>query len=134
MPRGFLKRVAGMDPNKHKSRRRLRRRRHLRKQLFGTSERPRLTVTRSLRNIYVQIVDDDRGVTLCSASTRAPEVRDQVGNDAGNVKGATVVGEFVAKRAKELGIGKLAFDRNGYRYHGRVAALATALRKEGIEV
>ena len=123
-----------MDRHKRFNKRRIRRKRHIRKSVMGTPERPRLTVTRSLKNIYCQVVDDLAGVTLCSASSRVPELRDQVGSDGGNRKGAEQVGAFLAGRLKELGIGKVAFDRNGYRYHGRVAALCDAVRKEGIQV
>ncbi|MEE8142725.1 MAG: 50S ribosomal protein L18 [Planctomycetota bacterium] len=123
-----------MDPHKRKAARRLRRRHRIRKRIFGTSERPRLTVTRSLRNIHCQIVDDSLGVTLASASSLTPELRQDLAGKAGGREGAARVGTLLAKRIQELGIGKLAFDRNGYRFHGRVAALAEALRKEGIEV
>ncbi len=123
-----------MDINKARAKRRLRRRRHIRKQIFGKPERPRLTVTRSHRHIHCQVIDDFKGATLFSASSLAKEIRDQVGTDGGNVKGATLVGTLIAQRAKQAGIQRLSFDRNGYRYHGRVAALAEAVRKEGIEV
>ncbi len=123
-----------MDQNKEKARRRLRRSRHIRKSIFGTSERPRLTVTRSLNHIYCQAVDDARGVTILSASSRAKEIRDEVGENAGNRKGAELVGRLLAQRAKDAGVRKMTLDRNGYKYHGRIAALTAAVRKEGIEV
>lgn len=123
-----------MDRNKVKAKRRVRRKRHVRKKIFGTSERPRLTVTRSHRNIHCQAIDDTRGITLASASSQAKDLRDGLGADAGNRKGAEKVGTAFAQKAKEAGIQRLAFDRNGYRYHGRIAALADAIRKEGIEV
>ena len=123
-----------MDPNKRKQKRRLRRKRHIRRKLRGTSERPRLSITRSLSNIYCQVIDDDRGVTLTSASSRCSEIAAAIGKNHGNRQGAEAVGNLLAGRVKELGIKKLACDRNGYSYHGRIAALADALRKEGIEV
>ncbi len=123
-----------MDPIKAKRARHLRRRRRIRKKIFGTAERPRLTVTRSLKQIRCQVIDDARGVTLASASSLTPEVRGNIGSKSGNREGATMVGALLAKRIEELGIRKLAFDRNGYRYHGRVASLVDALRKQGIEV
>ncbi|MEM7168282.1 MAG: 50S ribosomal protein L18 [Planctomycetota bacterium] len=123
-----------MDRNKKSTARRLRRRRHIRRTLAGTTDRPRLTVTRSLKHIYCQLIDDTKGVTIAAASSRSPEIRDSLGNKGGNREGAKLVGELVAKKAQELGIRKLAFDRNGYRYHGRVAAVAAAVREGGIEV
>lgn len=123
-----------MDRNKKSTARRLRRRRHIRKKLVGTPERPRLTVTRSLNHLYCQVIDDTKGVTLTSASTRSPELRDGLAGKSGNREGAKAVGELVAKKAQELGIRTLAFDRNGYRYHGRIAAVADAVREGGIEV
>lgn len=123
-----------MDLNKLKATRRRRRKFHIRKRLRGTTERPRLTVTRSLRHIYVQVIDDTRGATIASASSDHKDLRDQVGNDGGNKKGAVAVGAALAQKLKGMGVTKLCFDRNGYRYHGRVAALADAVRKEGIEV
>lgn len=123
-----------MDFNKLKATRRRRRKFHIRKRLIGSSERPRLTVTRSLRHIYAQVIDDSKGITLCAASSDHKATRDEVGKNGGNREGAVLVGSALAKRLKELGVTKVCFDRNGYRYHGRVAALADAVRKEGIEV
>jgi len=123
-----------MDANKRKHVRLLRRRRHIRKNLQGTAERPRLSVYRSLNQIYAQAIDDVRGVTLFSASSLSKEVRDAIGGAGGTKRGAESVGALIARKAKQAGVGKLAFDRNGRKYHGRVAALAEAIRKEGIEV
>ncbi len=117
-----------------KNARRLRRRRHIRKKLSGTASRPRLTVFRSAKHIYCQVIDDLNGVTLVSASSMSKGADDDVSKNAGNVGGATAVGVLLASRLKEKGISLLAFDRNGYRYHGRVQAVAEALRNEGIEV
>ena len=113
---------------------RLRRHRSLRHGLSGTAERPRLAVFRSIRNIYCQVIDDDRGATLCSASSldlvRAGSFE---AKQAGSLAGAVRVGEEIAKRAKEKGVSKVAFDRGGFRYHGRVKALADAARKGGLD-
>jgi large subunit ribosomal protein L18 len=79
-------------------------------------------------------VDDFTGVTLASASTMSRDVKEELTANSGNVQGATTIGEMLAARLKEQGISKLSFDRNGYKYHGRVQAIAEALRKEGIEV
>lgn len=117
-----------------KTARRLRRRRHIRKKLSGTASRPRLTVYRSAKHIYCQVIDDMEGVTITSASTMAKDAGDDVAKNSGNIKGATDVGLMLAGRLKDKGISLLAFDRNGYKYHGRIQAVAEALRKEGIEV
>jgi len=109
----------------------LRRKYHVRKKVFGTPERPRLSVFRSLRHIYAQIVDDTAGVTLVSASTKAKVVRDQLSKGRGK-KAAEAVGEALAKRAMGVGIKCVCFDRNRYKYHGRVKALAEAARKAGL--
>ena len=119
---------------KKKLARRKRRRQHIRKKLKGSATRPRLTVYRSARHIYCQAVDDFTGVTLASASTMSRDVKEELTANSGNVQGATTIGEMLAARLKEQGISKLSFDRNGYKYHGRVQAIAEALRKEGIEV
>src|SRR5215831_7329886 len=99
-----------MDPQKAKLKRRLRRRLHVRRTLTGTPERPRLTVFRSSKHIYAQLIDDLAGVTLASASSLAPDVRKDLPY-GGNVKAAKVVGEKLAAAAKEKGIAKAAFDR-----------------------
>ena len=119
---------------KKKLARRKRRRQHIRKKLKGSATRPRLTVYRSAKHIYCQAVDDFTGVTLASASTMSKDVREEMAASSGNVQGATTIGELIATRLKEQGITQLSFDRNGYKYHGRVQAIAEALRKEGIEV
>jgi large subunit ribosomal protein L18 len=109
----------------------LRRKYHVRKKVFGTPDRPRLSVFRSNRHIYAQIIDDVAGVTLVSVGSRAKGLRDQMPN-AGNKKAAAVVGEAVAKRALGVGIKCVCLDRNYYKYHGRVKALAEAARKAGL--
>jgi len=102
-----------------------------RRKVFGTAERPRLTVFRSSRHIYAQVIDDMAGVTLAAASTRSKGLRDQV-SCGGNRQAAELVGTAVAKAALGVGIQCVSFDRNGYRYHGRVKALADAARKAGL--
>ncbi len=108
---------------------RLRIHRRIRKKLSGTSERPRLAVFRSVAHIYAQVIDDTKGVTLASASTTEKGVVET----GGNVAAAKVIGQRVAQRAKEAGIGSVVFDRGGYQYHGRVKALADAAREAGLE-
>lgn len=114
--------------------RRARERRHLRvrKTVFGTPERPRLNVYRSLSHIYAQVIDDTQGVTLVSASTIDPEVRPQV-QGLTKTEQARLVGKKVAERALAKGIAQVVFDRGGYKYHGRVKALAEGSREGGLE-
>ncbi len=108
-----------------------RRKHHIRKKILGTSERPRLTVFRSNKHIYVQIIDDIAGATLVSTSSRAKNVRSSLSN-GGNTKAAQVIGEALAREALGVGIVNVCFDRNGYRFHGRVKALAESARKAGL--
>ncbi|HDZ22067.1 hypothetical protein LCGC14_0486450 [marine sediment metagenome] len=111
--------------------RRQRRRAHVRKKVFGTAERPRLSVFRSHKNIYAQIIDDSQGRTLVSACSQGKDAdTDAYG---GNKQAAVVVGKVLAARAVEAGIKKVVFDRNGYPYHGRVEQLANAAREGGLE-
>ena len=111
---------------------RLKRHWRLRKNINGTAERPRLNVFRSLNNIYAQVIDDQNGVTLVSASSLDKEIKGQTVS-GGNAEGAKLVGALVAKRAIEKGITTVVFDRGGYIYHGRVAALAEAAREAGLK-
>lgn len=104
----------------------------MRKKVTGTAERPRLNVFRSLNNIYAQIIDDTKGVTLVSASTLDKELKDENGR-GGNKESAKTVGTLVAKKAIEAGIKQVVFDRGGYIYHGRVKELADAAREAGLE-
>jgi len=109
-----------------------RERRHtrVRKKVQGTAERPRLCVFRSLNHIYAQVIDDSRGHTLASASTLDPEIK---GGDAkAKTAGAELVGSLVAKRALSQGVKQIVFDRGGYKYHGRVKALAEGARSQGL--
>ncbi|HEX6106975.1 MAG TPA: 50S ribosomal protein L18 [Gemmatimonadales bacterium] len=115
-----------------KTRSQLRRRRHLRvrRKVTGTAERPRLVVFRSLKHIYAQLVDDDRGVTLIGVSD-ASEGTETDG--AGKVARGKAVGKLIAGKAKAAGITRVVFDRAGYRYHGRVQAVADGAREGGLE-
>ncbi len=121
-----------MDHQKAKQVRQLRRRRHVRRKIVGTPERPRLTVFRSSKHIYAQLIDDLTGTTLGAASSNHPELRADLAY-GGNVKAATVVGKKLAEIAKGKGITKAAFDRGHYRYHGRIKALADAAREGGLQ-
>ena len=119
---------------KSKSTRLMRLVRHerIRQKVSGTSNRPRLALFRSLNHIYVQIIDDERGHTLVAASSLDPEVKaNNNGDNKGKVSGQ--VGALVARRAKESGISRVVFDTGGYKYHGRVKALAEAAREGGLE-
>ena len=112
--------------------RRRRRHRRVRGRVKGTAERPRLCVRRSLAHMYVQIIDDVAGRTVASCSTQTPAIREQAAY-GGNVKAAELVGAKIAELALAGGVAKVSFDRGGYRYHGRVKALAEAARKAGLE-
>ncbi len=111
---------------------RIRRHRRVRKEIVGTSERPRLNVFRSLQHIYAQVIDDSVGHTLVSASTLDGEIRDRC---AGLKKSeaAKIVGQVLAERALAGGVSQVVFDRGGYQYHGRVKALAEAAREAGLQ-
>ena len=109
-----------------------RRKVRVRKKVFGTADRPRLNVFRSARHIYVQVIDDDNGKTLASASTVAKSVRD--GLSGTKTERAEKIGALLASRCKEIGIDSVVFDRNGYKYHGRIKAVAEAARKAGLRV
>jgi large subunit ribosomal protein L18 len=112
-----------------KKAKRLRRKAHIRKRVIGTQERPRMTVYRSARYIYIQVIDDTSGHTLASASNRE-QALSQIKSTAG---GAGELGQVVGGRLKEKGVGKVVFDRNAYAYHGVVKAIAEGARKAGIE-
>ncbi|OGP97541.1 MAG: 50S ribosomal protein L18 [Deltaproteobacteria bacterium RBG_19FT_COMBO_46_9] len=112
---------------------RLKRKKRIRKKLIGTTERPRLTIFRSAKNIYVQIVDDTTSRTLAEASSLSRDIRSQITGKGGNKEGALIIGKLIAERALEKGIKRIIFDRNGFLYHGRVKALADAVREHGLE-
>lgn len=111
-----------------------RKRRHLRvrAKISGTAERPRLNVFRSSAHIYAQLIDDTVGHTLASASTIEPEVR-EAGKGKTKTERARMIGELIGKRAKEAGIEQVVFDRGGYKYHGRVKAVADGAREAGLK-
>ncbi|MFL6201828.1 MAG: 50S ribosomal protein L18 [Thermoanaerobaculia bacterium] len=105
----------------------------VRKRVRGDAERPRLSVYKSLRYIYAQVIDDVRGVTLAQANSADPAVREALGGSTSGKEAAKRVGELVAERAREKGVEKVVFDRGGYIYHGRVQALADAAREKGLQ-
>ena len=121
-----------MNQRKQVEVRRLRRQRHVRKKLFGTTERPRLCIFRSSKHIYAQVINDATGTTLVSASTLDPDIKGDAAY-GGNKAAASLVGKAVAERAKQAGIDKICFDRRSYKYHGRVQALADAAREAGLK-
>ena len=106
-----------------------------RKRIMGTSERPRLSVFRSVGHIYAQVIDDLSGKTLVAASSVEPAIKSSFGKGVagGNLKGAEMIGRAIAERSKEKGITRVVFDRGGFLYHGRVRAVADAARKAGLE-
>lgn len=114
---------------------RLRRKKRVRKKIKGTPEVPRLSVFKSAKHIYAQVIDDTSAKTLIEASSLSKDLRPQIEDKGkgGNSKGAAIVGEQVAKRALEKGIGKVVFDRSGFLYHGRIRVLAEAAREHGLK-
>jgi large subunit ribosomal protein L18 len=116
-----------MNPQKAKLKQRLRRRHHVRRKITGTVERPRLSVFRSSKHLYAQLIDDGNSTTLAAASSLGADVK-----YGGNIKAAQAVGKKLAEVAKEKGITKAAFDRGHYKYHGRVKALAEAATQGGL--
>ncbi len=120
-----------MDQNKQKTIRRIRRKQGIRKRVFGVPDRPRLTVFRSAKHIYAQIIDDLQGKTLASCSTNE---KGTTANNGGNCEAATMVGKTIADRARSAGISAVQFDRNGFRYHGRIKALADGAREGGLKL
>ena len=120
---------------KTKDDRRVRIKLRQRKRIAGTTERPRLSVFRSVTHIYAQVIDDMSGQTLVSASTVEPTVKGALATSArgGNIKGAEAIGKAIAERSIEKGIKRVVFDRSGFLYHGRIRAVADAARKAGLE-
>lgn len=112
---------------------RLRRHLRLRKKIAGTAARPRLSVFRSLHHIYAQVIDDTKGSTLVTASSLQPELQEKLKGKGGNIEAAKLVGAAIAQKAIAQGIKQVVFDRGGQIYHGRVKALATAARENGLE-
>jgi large subunit ribosomal protein L18 len=121
-----------MEHAKALGRQRQRRKFRVRKRLHGTPERPRLSVSRSLRNISAQVIDDEAGKTLASASTADKELSKQL-KYGGNKRAAEAIGKAIAERAASVGVKQVRFDRGACKYHGRVAALAEAARAAGLE-
>jgi large subunit ribosomal protein L18 len=122
-----------MNAQKNKQRKRIRRHRRVRKKVFGTEQRPRLVVFRSLKHTYAQIIDDSVSRTLAAASTAQADVQKELGQaGTGGCAGASVVGKRLAEKALAHGIKKIVFDRGGYKYHGRIKALADAARENGL--
>lgn len=103
--------------------------RRIRRKVRGTTERPRLAIYRSLHHIYAQVIDDERGLTLASASTTEKDLRGRTG---GNIEAAQRIGRAIAERAQAAGISAVVFDRGGYLYHGRIKALTDAAREAGL--
>ncbi|MGM0403474.1 MAG: 50S ribosomal protein L18 [Thermodesulfobacteriota bacterium] len=121
--------MAAMDTKKAM---RLKRKNRIRTKVSGTQQRPRLTVFRSAKHIYAQIIDDTAGQTIISASTVEKQIREKE-KAATKVGAADEIGKLVAKRALEKGISSVVFDRNGYKYHGRVKALSDGARETGLD-
>jgi len=111
---------------------RIRRKKRIRKKVFGGSERPRLSIYRTASHMYAQVVDDVDGQTLVAASTLSPELKEFDGH-RGNMEAAKAVGRLIAEKAKAANISQVVFDRNGFLYHGRVKALADAAREAGLD-
>ena len=108
------------------------RQRRVRRKVVGTDARPRLSVYRSLHHIYVQVISDESGRTLASASTQSPELRDSL-KSRRNLEAAKSIGKTIAERCLQSGIQQVIFDRNGFLYHGRIRALADAMREAGLK-
>ncbi|MFN3466840.1 MAG: 50S ribosomal protein L18 [Candidatus Brocadiales bacterium] len=117
-----------MDPQKKKWQKRHVRHLRARQKVFGTKDRPRLSVYRSLKNIYCQLIDDVQGRTLASASTLSPDIKGNL-SYGGNKKAAELIGRKIAEEAKKLGITKVVFDKGAYKFHGRIKTLADAARE-----
>lgn len=105
----------------------------VRKKIYGTTDKPRLSVYRSLNQIYAQIIDDDNGKTIASASSLSKEIAEQLKSTKGKIEKSKLVGNLIAKIALEKKITEVVFDRNGFRYHGRIKALADAAREGGLK-
>jgi large subunit ribosomal protein L18 len=112
---------------------RLRSKTRIRQKISGSTEVPRLTVYRSLNQMYAQIIDDSTGNTLAAASSLSKDILDELKNSNGKISKSKLVGSLIAKKAKEKNITKVVFDRNGYRYHGRVQAIAEGAREGGLK-
>ncbi|MCX8109636.1 MAG: 50S ribosomal protein L18 [Syntrophorhabdaceae bacterium] len=116
---------------KEKIEARLKRKKRIKMKISGTKDKPRLCVYKSLKGIYAQLIDDQEGRTITGISTLNKEIREQI-KSGGNIEAAKKVGEYIGKKAIELGIRHVVFDRNGFKYHGRVKALGDAAREAGL--
>ena len=112
---------------------RLKRKSRVRKNVKGTPEKPRLSIFKSAKHIYAQIIDDSQAATLIDASSLSKDIQGQIQGKGGNKEGAAIVGQAIAERALKKGIKKVVFDRNGFLYHGRVKALADSARENGLQ-
>ena len=110
----------------------LRRRKRVRQKISGTGDRPRLSVFRSTKHIYAQLINDELGVTVAEASTLSPELKETLSN-GGNIQAAENVGTLIAQKAKQKQVEVVVFDRGGHLYHGRIKALAEAAKAEGLK-
>jgi large subunit ribosomal protein L18 len=117
--------------NRNKSRERIKQ--HIKKTIYGTLEKPRLAVYRSLKHLYAQLIDDEKGNTLAFVSSRSKEMKEQLTQAKGNIAKAKIVGLTLAKKALEKNIKTVVFDRGGYRYHGKVKAIADGAREGGLK-
>lgn len=116
-----------------RQKRRKRIKKHIRKRIQGTAQRPRLTVYRSIKSIYAQLVDDSTGKTILSVSSISKDLRDKAKKANGKIEVAKIVGQVVGEEASKRKIEKVVFDRNGYLYHGRVKAVADGAREAGLK-
>ncbi len=112
---------------------RKRKKAHIRKRISGTGERPRVSVFRSAKHIYAQVIDDTKGVTILSVSSRDKDVRELIGGYTGNKAAASIAGKMLGKKLVTGGFKQIVFDRNGFLFHGRVKNLADGIREEGLE-
>jgi large subunit ribosomal protein L18 len=117
----------------HKRQARLKRKQRVAKKIRGTPDRPRLSVFKTAKHIYAQIIDDSTGRTLASASTLSKDLQSKAEGSSGNIKGAELVGDSIGKKGKAKRIKAVVFDRNSFPYHGRVKALADAARERGLK-
>jgi len=122
------------DKNKVQNFKRLRRKKRIRKKVSGTSERPRLAVFRSSKNIYAQLIDDSQHKTLTSVSSLSPDLKDKLAKTKSKTEVAKIIGQGIAEKAKSLKIEVAVFDRGGYLYHGRVKAVAEGARENGLRL
>lgn len=120
-----------MNLSREKRRKRERRHKRVRQRIIGTAERPRLSVYRSLKNVYCQLIDDMAGRTLAASSTLQKDVREKI-RYGGNKAAAELVGQKIAEEAKKIGVQRVVFDRGGYKFHGRIKALAESARKNDL--